>query len=94
MIYSPIITLQFVRHSKKNYLFFRLPKFKAEVRNMMLTIMPLVIINYFNRNETLRSNANPVPALSEDEDTDSVSSNENINTPQRTSVNPEGNRTK
>ena len=94
MIYSPIITLQFVRHSKKNYLFFRLPKFKAEVRNMMLTIIPLGIINYFNRNETLRSNANPGPALSEDEDTDSVSSNENINTPQRTSVNPQRNPTK
>ena len=61
---------------------------------MMLTIMPLGIINYLTKNETLRSNVHPGPALSEDEDTDSVSSNENINTPQRTSVNPEGNRTK
>ena len=60
---------------------------------MMLTIMPLGIINYLTQNETLRSNAHPGPALSEDEDTDSVF-NENINTPQRTSVNPEGNRTK
>ena len=61
---------------------------------MMLTIMPLGIINFLTKTETLRSNANPGPALSEDEDTDSVSSNENIKTPQRTSVNPEGNRTK
>ena len=75
-------------------LFCRLPKFKAEVRNMMLTIMPLGIINYFTQNETLRSNAHPEPALSEDENTDSVSSNENINTPQRTSVNPKRNPTK
>ena len=37
---------------------------------MMPTIMPLGIINYLTQNETLRSNAHPGPALSEDEDTD------------------------
>ena len=72
----------------------RLPKFKAEVNNMILTIMPSGITNYFTKNEALHFNANPGPALYEDESTDSVSSNDDINVAQRTNINPKRNPTK